>query len=100
MSMEVRLRPRAINDLVEIFDYVSTENPVAAARIVDEIEAFCMSSLSDNPHIGTAKDEIVADIRIFPVAGYRVCYFVRDSHIDVVRILHQARDVPRHLRRR
>lgn len=96
--MEVRLRPRAYDDLAEIISYISQQNPSAAIRIVDEVEHFCLTSLSDNPRIGTEQNTIVDGLRIFLIAGYRLCYFIREDHIDVVRVLHQVRDLPRHLR--
>lgn len=105
--MDVRLRPKALDDLNNIIDYIAPEEPVAALRIVDAIETFCLITLGDNPHIGALHDivvqnDVVENIRIFPLVGYRICYFVRDysddPHIDVVRILHQARDVSKHLR--
>lgn len=98
----VRIRPKTLDDLECIIDYIAPEEPVAALRIVDAIETFCIITLRDNPHIGTVHNDVVEGIRIFPLVGYRICYFVRDNtddpHIDVVRILHQARDVSKHLR--
>lgn len=100
--MHVRLRPKALDDLERIIDHIAPEEPVAALRIVDAIETFCLITLADNPQIGIAQNDVVENIRIFPLVGYRICYFVRDNpvdpHIDVVRILHQARDVSKHLR--
>lgn len=78
--MEVRLRPSALEDLTAIIDYIAPENPIAALRIVDEIEVFCMTTLADNPTIAPLHDEILADIRIMPVAGYRICYFLHQGH--------------------
>jgi len=97
--MEVRIRPSALDDIAQLLEYIAAENPSAAVRIVDDIEKFCLTTLSDNPHIGTNQSEIFTSLRVFPIAGYRVCYFVRETHIDVVRVLHHARDLPRHIKR-
>ncbi len=97
--MEVRLRPLALDDLGSIIDYIAQENPSAALRIVDEIEAFCMLTLADNPHIAPTRDGIHPGLRIFTLNGYRVCYIVRETYVDVVRVLHHARDLPRILRK-
>ena len=94
--MEVRFRPKALQDLHEILEYIKAENPAAALRIIDDIEKFCMGTLSDNPRIGSKQDDIVSSLRIFNVSGYRICYFIRETHIDVVRILHHARDLSQH----
>lgn len=96
--MEVRLRPSALQDLREVVEYIWQENSSAALRIVDEVEIFCLTSLSENPRMGADHSTIYDGLHFFPLAGYRICYFIREDHVDVVRILHQARDVAKHLR--
>ena len=90
--MEIRFRPTAIDDLDTILVYIARENKQAAFKVVDAIETFCFKTLSDNPQIGSSRDELMKGLRLFPVYGYLVCYFVRTDHIDVVRIVHGAQD--------
>lgn len=90
--MNVRFRPAAIDDLDNILIYIAKENTQAALNVVGLIETFCLQTLSDNPHIGASRDEVVQGLRIFPVSSFLICYFVRDDHIDVARIVHGAQD--------
>jgi toxin ParE1/3/4 len=43
--------------------------------------------------MGRARNELAADVRSFPVGRYVVFYVPIDAGIDVVRVLHSARDV-------
>ena len=53
------------------------------------------------PEIGsprTASDPSLAGLRLWPVPGFekfRICYIPRVDHIDVLRVLHGARDSER-----
>ncbi len=90
--MEIRFRPAAIDDLDNILIYIARDNSDAALKVVDAIEAFCFQTLSENPHIGASRDDMIKGLQIFPVYSYLICYFVKKDHIDVARIVHGAQD--------
>jgi len=90
--MRIAFRPAAIVDLDNILIHIAQDDPSAAKRVVDAIEGFCLETLSDNPFIGTARDEIVQGLRIFPVSTYLICHFVHNDHIEIARIVHGSQN--------
>ena len=89
---QVTRRPLAQTDILEIWDYIADDNPAAADRWVDQLDAQ-FRLLSTQPKMGRAPNELAADVRSFPVGRYVVFYVPLDAGIDVVRVLHGARDI-------
>ena len=50
---------RAEEDLIEIWMYIAADNPAAADRLLDQIDAKCQM-LADNPRLGQARPDIAA----------------------------------------
>ena len=91
--MKVAWTPPAEADVDEMVRYVARDSVSAAlaqeARIYDAV-----SRLEVHPHLGRSGN--MAGTRELVVAGtpYVVIYRVGDEAIDVVRVLHGARDLP------
>lgn len=88
----VTRRPLAQADILEIWDYIADDNPAPADRWVDQLDAQ-FRLLATQPKMGRARNELAADVRSFPVGRYVVFYVPLDAGIDVVRVLHSARDI-------
>jgi len=88
----VARRPLAEADILEIWDYIADDNPAAADRWVDQLDAQ-FRLLATQPKMGRARNELAAGVRSFPVGRYVVFYVPLDAGIDVVRVLHSARDI-------
>ena len=84
----------ARNDLNEIVEYIAQHNVSAARRLVEQIEEACRT-LARHPKLGTRRDELLADLRVFPVRKYVICYRPTGDGIDVIRVVHGARDFDR-----
>jgi toxin ParE1/3/4 len=96
--------PQALWDVVEIADYLAQRTSLAAAdRFVDAAER-TIERLARMPGIGNRWDDDdpdLANVRVSPVSRYRnylVFYRPIDGGIEVLRILHGARDITRILR--
>lgn len=90
--MVVRLRPQAAVDIAEVWDHIGEDNPAAADRWVDHLdEQFRL--LATQPLMGRARNELSARLRSFPFGRYVIFYEPLDGGLDVVRLLHSARDV-------
>jgi toxin ParE1/3/4 len=85
-------RPKAEADLLEIWLYVAQDSPRAADRLLDRIEVQCQL-LADNPHLGRARPEIAPDPRAWVVGRYLILHRTQDHGIEVVRVMHGARDI-------
>ena len=85
--------PAAEADLDKIHDYIAAENPTAAAALVTRLEDLA-ALLADAPGMGRARPELLSNLRSFPLGSYLLFYRPSDNGIEVVRVLHGARDIP------
>ena len=91
--MRVRYTPQAKSDLADIFSYIAQHNPEAARRVIAAIRRDIML-LTKNPGIGRpgridGTRELVIS-RLPYIAGYRA----QTGFVDVLAVLHTARDWP------
>ena len=87
---------QAESDLVSIWEYIAADNPVAADRLIDRIEEK-LQMLSRQPLIGEGRNELAPNLRNFPVGNYVIYYRPLESEavtVEIVRVLHGARDIP------
>ena len=98
----VQLRESAAADLDSAADHYRNEADVTVAvRVIDAVQR-ATRRISRNPHVGTlrlAYELDIPELRSFPVDRfpYIMFYIERDDHVDVWRILHTRRDIPRTL---
>lgn len=83
--------PSARRDLDEIWDYIAQDNPDAADRVLDEIDYKCQM-LARQPLLGEPRDELIQRLRGITAGKYVIYYRPVGDGIDVVRVLHAARD--------
>lgn len=89
---QVVYRPWARLDLKDVFGHIAETNPTAAAaavRLIDEKARL----LANSPRIGQAAKHLDPRLRRLPVGNYLIFYEVADRGIDVIRVLHGARDI-------
>lgn len=88
----VTRRPLAAADIFDIWDHIAADSLAAADRWVDKLdEKFQL--LSSQPLMGREREELSASLRSFPFGRYMIFYVPIADGIDVVRVLHGARDV-------
>lgn len=79
-------------DLFSIWFYIAEDNPAAADRLLDDIDEKC-NLLAKNPKIGESRPDIAPFMRYFPVKNYLILYQEQSYGIEVVRVIHGARDI-------
>ena len=90
---EYVLSAKALNNLESIRDFIAVENRQAADHIVEELFA-AFEHLAEWPGSGhTRYDLTERDIRFWPVRSYLVVYRETDP-LQIIAILHGARDIP------
>jgi toxin ParE1/3/4 len=89
--MSYTLRPQAEKDIASIALFIAADNPRAAQKWADGIQASCRR-IGDMPGIGAARPEVAKGLRILPVGNYLILYVEADTGIDVLRVIHGARD--------
>lgn len=97
MSQQVQRTPQARADLSEIADRIAGDDLSAALRFLDAAEAF--STLLRSPDLGSLgefQSPRLKGVRRWRVDGfekYLVFYRVHDVGIEVIRVIHGARDI-------
>ena len=96
------ISPEALDDLVNIQEFIEADNSAAAERLIDEFfRAF--EHLQKWPRSGHSRVDLTSKPVLFwPVGSYVVVYRLReaDSVLQIVAVLVGARDVPAILERR
>jgi toxin ParE1/3/4 len=86
------IRPKAVSDLSEIWAYIAEDSArqadAFAARVHREFR-----TLARQPRMGRERPELLAGLRSLPVGKYVIFYLPRSRGIEVVRVLHGARDL-------
>ncbi len=85
--------PLAKIDLLDIYEYIANDNPPAARKMVKAINNTCATTIADNPFIGRSRDIPPPGLRSFPVRPYVIFYHPTVDAIEVIRVLHGARDI-------
>jgi toxin ParE1/3/4 len=100
MSKAIHRRFAARQDLVDIFRYYAREAGLRVAeRFFAQVET-TFTRLASMPGMGTPYDHdhpALAELRYFPVSRFRkylVFYRRVADGIEIVRVLHGARDIP------
>lgn len=83
---------RADEVLIDIWAGIAADNPNAADRVLDAIEAR-WEQLARYPYSGMARDDISPNIRHLIVGNYLTLYRVTDDCIEIVRVLHGRRKI-------
>ena len=89
---EPRLTEQAEADLDELWAYIAANHPDAADRMVDAVLEGGRMHVRF-PNIGQNRDESRPGLRCFVVSPYVVFYRPMEDTIEVLRILHGARDI-------
>ena len=86
------LSPEAQQDLIDIWAYIAQFSEDAADTLIDLID-LKTDLLTQVPHTGKQREEIYPNLRSFPVKKYIIFYRPIDDGIEIVRVLHGARDI-------
>ena len=84
----------AEQDLEDIWVYIAQNNQIAADKQIANI-LNRLPMLAQFPDLGQMRDDLGEKLRSFPLKPYIVFYTKLDDGIEVVRILHQSRDIDR-----
>lgn len=98
MKRSIVRRPQAKEDLIESFLYLELDNPAAATRFLEAAEQTLreiaeMPLISAQQFVGTRRLEGLRSRQIKGFSNWLVFYLVTAEGIEVVRVLHGARDL-------
>lgn len=84
--------PESRRDYVEIWSYISVRDLAAAERLVRRFDA-TLEVIASAPNMGRKVEELAANLRSFPVGSYLIFYRPLDDGMELIRVLHGARDI-------
>jgi len=90
---QYRVSDAARVDLEEIWLFIAQDNPEAADRFIRVIVSR-FPTLTSMPYLGRQREDLSAGLRSFPVQKYIIFYRPREDGVEIVRVLHGARDFP------
>ncbi|HEY5797983.1 MAG TPA: type II toxin-antitoxin system RelE/ParE family toxin [Bosea sp. (in: a-proteobacteria)] len=91
--MKLAFTPTARRDLQEIGDYIARDSRRQAMRFVIALERFCGKLLSQPERYPLSPRHAERGVRRAALRDYLVFYRVRETTVEILRILHAARDV-------
>jgi len=92
--MEVKWLNKALKNLDQEAEYIATDNPEAARLIVQQISS-SIALLAKNPSLGHPGRIIGTRELIVNKIRYLVPYRVRNESIEILRIFHTSRKLPK-----
>ena len=91
--MRVKWTRRALREQDEAFEWIVTENPIAAREVIDRMHSV-MRLLVDNPRLG--RPGRIDEIRELVVTRtpYLVVYRLGAQQVEILAVIHHAREWP------
>lgn len=90
--MRVVITDEARRDLVDIWAYLKQETPFHADAVMDRLEAACAELIASAGHYPLLPGREERGVRRRVAKPYNILYRVRGDLIEVVHVLHGARD--------
>jgi len=94
------LSPEALQDLQDVWYFIASDNVPAADKLENEFfEAF--ERLAEHPRMGHTRSDLTErNVRFWPVGSYLIVYRSLPTALQIVAVLHGARDVAEVIRQR
>ncbi|MBE9073683.1 type II toxin-antitoxin system RelE/ParE family toxin [Microcystis sp. LEGE 08355] len=91
--MKVFWTETAVNHLSSIYNYISQNSPQYAQRLVEKLTRRS-EQIANFPFSGRLVPEFETEqIREVIEGSYRIIYYIKPEQIDVIAVLHAARNI-------
>lgn len=94
MAYTFAVTSTAESDYLDIWLYIAQDSVANADRFFDLLQSK-HAVIQSQPRIGTPRPDFGAEVRSYPVAHYTLFYRLQGEQIELLRVLHGARDLPR-----
>jgi len=89
-----KLSPEAAGDIQQIWEYIAADSIKSARRVRLQISDACRK-IALNPGIGHRREDLTdKPVLFWPVGSYLIIYNPVPKPVEIIRVLHGARDVP------
>ncbi len=86
------LHPDVLTDLTEIWEYIATDNPDAADRVLEEIRD-AIRALVPFPQVGHIRSDLTSrPLRFHPIRNFLIAYAPDEQPLLVLAVLHGRRN--------
>ncbi len=93
MSGQYRLSPEAAQQVDAIGAFIAKDSIDAALNVYDALE-HAFQLLADNPGIGHTREDLTErPVKFWSVCSYLVIYNPASSPLEIITVVHSARDV-------
>ena len=90
---QYQISPPARQDLIDIRNFIAKDNRAAARKVLARIRATCRM-LAKRPQVGHLRTDLASEpLRFWPIYSYLIIYRPDSKPIEIVRVLHGARDI-------
>jgi toxin ParE1/3/4 len=86
------LQPRAKADISDIWQFIAEDSDDQADAFIDLIDQK-FQLLAQQSGLGRRRDELAEGLRSFAVGRYDIFYLPIPGGVQIVRVLHGARDI-------
>jgi len=89
-----KLSPEACQDIQQIWAYIAADSIKAARRVRLQI-LDARWRIAENPGIGHSREDLTEKpVRFWPIGSFLIVYNPARRLVEIVRVVHGARDVP------
>ncbi len=88
----IAVRPRASVDLAEIWAFIAEDSIKHADKFAALIDDQFLG-LARRPQMGRSRSELAPNLRSLPVGQYVIFYVPLPKSVEIIRVLHGARDI-------
>lgn len=92
MNGRYELTDQADQDLLDAAYYIGRDSVEAADRWIERMH-HTFERLAQFPQMGRERTELAPHLRSFPSGSYIIFYRATDAGIEIIRVLHGARDI-------
>jgi toxin ParE1/3/4 len=89
---EVFRTPAAESDLIDIWVAIALDNRAAADELLQEFERR-FNQLAGFPESGPLRPDIADELRMLTCKSYVILYRVISGRVEIIRVVHGARDI-------
>ena len=92
--MKVVKSKRAKRDLISIHKYIAEDNKsrINADRYMRRMDDH-FELIATQPGMGKQRDDLLPGLRAHPLGRYQILYRLHSEGIEIVRVIHGARDL-------
>lgn len=92
MSRRLIVARQARQDLMEIWEFIASDS-IRAADSIEELFQQEFLAIQHHPGLGPRREELQPGVRSLPVGSYLIFYRVRRYSVQILRVVHGARDL-------